>query len=768
MMSRHDGPPIRARIFVQWSEGRHRSRAAVSTPVARASVVATVALLLLSALSFPASTLAGSTFVVTRTDDPAPGPCLQSDCSLREAIIAANGAPGSTVQLTAGIYTLTRGAADTSGPNAARGDLDIMAAMAIDGAGEAATIVQFGTAKGTGLQRIFDVYSNSTVVIAQMTIRYGSDTDLASGGCIKNQGHLVLDSVKVSGCTSPRRGGGVVSYDTLTINDSLIENNSVDSTVTSGDTGGGGGLAGGRKPDGSPGTITVSNSVITGNTATNTGGSVAYGGGFSNVGIMDIESSVVSANWADSSAGGLSGKTGTLTITATEFSDNLATRDAGGLTTDGVLDVRDSTFSDNQAGYQCTGADCDQAFAGGLLSTGTATTTVENSTFSGNVCLLSGGGLLANATMTVRNSTIVDNQCDRGAGLSSNGGQTHIMNTILADNIAQIGGDCAGELTSDGYNLISTTKGCVISGDTTGNIVGADPLIGPLADNGGPTRTRALLATSPALNAGDPAGCRRSNGTELQTDERGYLRPAIGRCDIGAYERQSAVVVWTEANTAMAWQLNGRTFVGGKGYGGPSAAWTVQSFSRDPDGSYWLLWAAGNQAQLWHLTISNQFLSAKGFSGPGADYTATSVFFMDDRSYELLWSADNRAQIWTLNPQNQFAGVVRLTGPGAGWTATSYARASDGTRRVLWSQNNQARLWALSPSGLLQSSKGFGGPGAGWLASSFNLHLGGDYDLLWTTAGRAAIWSLDQNGSFVASLGLGGPPTWTAESFFFE
>ena len=103
-------------------------------------------------------------------------------------------------------------------------------------------------------------------------------------------------------------------------------------------------------------------------------------------------------------------------------------------------------------------------------------------------------------------------------------------------NTAVSGPEIYGTLESLGYNLIATTAGATITGSTTGNLIGVNPQLGPLADNGGKTHTRALPIGSPAIDAGPPA-C-----SGLTTDQRGYPRPDDGdmsgtdECDIGAYE----------------------------------------------------------------------------------------------------------------------------------------------------------------------------------------------------------------------------------------
>jgi hypothetical protein len=88
----------------------------------------------------------------------------------------------------------------------------------------------------------------------------------------------------------------------------------------------------------------------------------------------------------------------------------------------------------------------------------------------------------------------------------------------------------------------TTTDEVIADGDLMGNITGASPNLGPLQNNGGLTFTQALLAGSPAIDAGNPAGCLDQTGLPLTTDPRGFIRPVDGDgnsvsvCDMGAYE----------------------------------------------------------------------------------------------------------------------------------------------------------------------------------------------------------------------------------------
>ena len=121
-----------------------------------------------------------------------------------------------------------------------------------------------------------------------------------------------------------------------------------------------------------------------------------------------------------------------------------------------------------------------------------------------------------------------------------------LQNSIVARNAESVffapcscrvpvDGDCAGTLDSNGNDIVFS-KNCTINGTVTV----ADPRLGPLANNGGPTPTHALPAGSPAIDAGETPNCTGLLGAVLPTDQRGFRRPANGgtalRCDIGAYE----------------------------------------------------------------------------------------------------------------------------------------------------------------------------------------------------------------------------------------
>lgn len=276
-------------------------------------------------------------------------------------------------------------------------------------------------------------------------------------------------------------------------------------TITGGTAAGGSSVGGGIYTDGSD--VTLEDSTVRGNTAlgslyTPPGGSSyaepAYGGGvYVGYGSFTLLDSTVSNNQASPGPG------------AGAYGGGIADYDSG-------LTIVNSTVADNGAN-------------GGSGPSG------------GGGIYLKGGTPI---TLDLASSTVADNTVSASAGQPAEGGNigsefagmnTAVKNTIIADGSAASGSEnCAGTtLTSQGYNLESTDQ-CGFTG--TGDQVNIDPELGELENNGGPSETMALLTGSPAINAGNPAGCTDFSGNPLTTDQRGVTRPQGPRCDIGAFE----------------------------------------------------------------------------------------------------------------------------------------------------------------------------------------------------------------------------------------
>jgi len=262
-------------------------------------------------------------------------------------------------------------------------------------------------------------------------------------------------------------------------------------TMQNGSAGAAGGIHNG-------GSLTISNSVVRDNTAT-----PGHGGGIANAGggalSLTLNDSTVSGNTANASAGGgiVNFPGNTTALNRSTVSGN-SSNAGGGILNDGTLALTNSTVSGN-TDSSAQGGGIWQAFAGGTLQ-------IQSSTVSGNT----------------------------GRGIGHSSGVVTLKNTILANSTAA---DCSpvlgsGSVISLGHNLIENNA-CVIGGNVTGNIIGSDPMLGPLANHGGPTQTHALLAGSPAIDAGSP------DCPPPATDQRGVSRPQGAACDIGAFELES-------------------------------------------------------------------------------------------------------------------------------------------------------------------------------------------------------------------------------------
>ena len=192
----------------------------------------------------------------------------------------------------------------------------------------------------------------------------------------------------------------------------------------------------------------------------------------------------------------------------------------------GEVTVNQSTFSNNAARQ-----------GAGLWAAGPSTLVVQNSTVSDNDATGVGGGVYDNggATISLESTTVALNTAGgNGGGLvSQNATGFSISNTIVALNDASgTGDDCSGTFVSGDYNLIQTVAGCTFTGETGNNITGQDPMLGALANNGGPTQTHLPMGGSPVLDAGS---------SDFRFDQRGLNR-TDEQNDIGSVEADASPV----------------------------------------------------------------------------------------------------------------------------------------------------------------------------------------------------------------------------------
>jgi hypothetical protein len=197
---------------------------------------------------------------------------------------------------------------------------------------------------------------------------------------------------------------------------------------------------------------------------------------------------------------------------------------------------------------------------GGVLLGGGGKLTLINDTITGNSSSAGGGGVSAidtsgSTNFLAINVTITANRSNTGGGAWRQSGPMRFKNSLIAGNFFFNGtgtNDVSGTLdASSSFNLIGTGGSGGLTNGVNNNQVGvADPRLGPLADNGGPTRTLSLLSNSPALDAADNcvtdvAHCGDTNIPQVTTDQRGLNRLVDGpdadvtaTVDIGAYEAQ--------------------------------------------------------------------------------------------------------------------------------------------------------------------------------------------------------------------------------------
>jgi parallel beta-helix repeat protein len=394
------------------------------------------------------------------------------------------------------------------------------------------------------------IAGSDTTIIRNSTIS-GNSAGYFGGGIYVCDfaGSVTIENSTISGNSAHDDYGGAIcwvdgssSNGAMTIRDSIVSGNSSGTY--------GGGIFAATSPSGCA--MTIQDSTISANSAGSDGGGISL----DTSGTTTIQDTTISGNSTSGDGGGICLDTsGTTTVQNSTISANSASSTGGGiwLLTSDTTTIQETTISGNTAGPDGGGMDLD-------VENG-STTTIQNSTIFGNSTTLAGGGIAvytwSGGMTTIQNSTIAQNS----AGSSSPGygvgggvdaaGATSIVSSIIAENVDNSGSPCdingavelSQSLIGDNFNS-GLTEAPIGAPDANGNFIGGpvhgiiDPKLGPLADNGGPTETCALLAGSSAIDSG-------ANPANLSYDQRGigYPRVAGAQIDMGAYEAPASVAV---------------------------------------------------------------------------------------------------------------------------------------------------------------------------------------------------------------------------------
>lgn len=575
----------------------------------------------------------GATFTVTNTNDSGAG-------SLRDAINQANtNAQADTINFDPAFFNVARTITLTSGEIAIGPDgTNPGRLVTINGPG-----ANLLTISGNNASRIFLLgpQFNANVTMNGMTLRNGngvSDVSSGNGGAIfaNVAANLTLNSLVIRNniVTAVASGGALYSNgsNNVVINDSLITENSAYSI-------------GGMYIDNiQENRFTMRNTIVSNNTASNSD----FGAMSINRGTNVIENCQITGNVATISFGGINVfQPVRLDVSDTIISGNDGRQNnVGGLSTDGggIVNLRRLTVSNNmgtgisvrQVGGIFTLIDSTVSGntlrdysgflgegGGGIITSGESTAPIKiiNTTISGNTVPDVGGGIY-NFTFGLEliNSTVVNNTVTNTGGFTGGGGiydgeqlrsggngflfRVKLQNSIIAGNSAAIGPDLRSGFDSAGYNIIGNTANTNGSTANTGDLFNVNPQVGALANNGGPTQTHALLAGSPAINAGSNALAVDQNGVALRFDQRGacYNRRVGGRTDIGAYE------------------------FGAVQLGGKNAAFDFDGDCRTDAGIF-----RPNAGEWWYFRSSDQSNRAFNF-GQSTDKIASADFTGDGKS----------------------------------------------------------------------------------------------------------------------------------------
>jgi CSLREA domain-containing protein len=535
--------------------------------------------------------------VVDTLADESDGDYALGDVSLREAILLANTYPsddtirfdpalaGGTILLTMGELLITD---DTTieGLGASLLTIDANDPTPDDNNGDGSRVFNIDDGSASNLLHVSisdltltggdvsgdggAIRSTENIAIANSTLS-GNSAD--NGGAVWCSGAATITTSTISENSAVRDGGGILGGVTLDVTNSTISGNTA-------------GRDGGGIRQGPAVRVSVTDSTINNNSAGRDGGGLQL-----TIAMATITRSAVSHNTAGRDGGGIFRAASGLSVLSCTISSNSASRNGGGIwgTEVSVADstisgnsaseggaiwtatalvsnttIKNNSTSGNGAGIRATGplsvisstvsGNSAIGNGGGIWKSGASSLSVTSSTMSGNSAS-SGAAIFTEGAATIRHGTIAFNATTGvGTGIFVNGGSLLLDRSIVAQNTGASGdiNGLAGTTITAHYSLVGNNDGSGLAPapvgmpDANGNLIGTsadpiDPQLGSLADNGGPTLTHALLAGSPAIDAGNPIF-----GPPPSFDQRGapFARVSDGdgaggaRIDMGAYELQ--------------------------------------------------------------------------------------------------------------------------------------------------------------------------------------------------------------------------------------
>ena len=489
----------------------------------------------------------GGDSIANNGGSPFPNDCTEQNgnppCkTIAHAVSEANA--GDPIQVAAGLYCE---------------QVTISKNLTITGAGAGSTLVD-GQGAGTTCAapvpgNVFTILGATTVTLQSLTIQHGcalsqfpSCTSGASadGGGINNAGALTLSSVTLSNNSAPNgNGGGIANSSTLTMTGVSLTGNTANLE--------GGGIV-------NSGTINPSTVTLSNNSATCNGECGPEGGAVFNSGTLTFNNSTLSNNSAHCggactpegggiyNSGGATLNNSTLNNNSTGCDVSDCFSEGGGIFNQGIAQffARASARPDVPClfGRSQPAAGC----GGSALSLTNVTLNANSSTCPSVFCTADGGAIFNGGTATLTTITMAGNSvtctgspCTATAGgIDTTGGTANLQASILAANT---GGDCSGTVTSGGFNVTDDATCGLAAQGQPGDVESSPTLaadLGPLAANGGPVATMALLPGSPAIDHFPTNTCLAAFAALVPplaaTDARGITRPQGPACDSGAFE----------------------------------------------------------------------------------------------------------------------------------------------------------------------------------------------------------------------------------------